>query len=305
PMTSTSKPSDTVKQGDFPKIILLLMEQGFMSADAQIKGLLTELQLSENIYALKYILEHKGDSASVEVLNMALKSLCSQEFDDVFSEETTIKLEWQLRIIMTILEQMCQKKCRFTCQFLDCIRQAASMYKNVHSTITQHKGETWKPKYEEFNNSDRTIKNFACNYNSKYLLKLIKNTLNAVSGDKNPYQTSIDRAIAALKGLLVAVPGLAKIGIKLIANVEVPLGDFDIERSWAYFIEAFYVEPSGKPWYTTWRRLIILQDCLDKWCEQESAISTSFKERVLLEYLWYHISLCYAEDAAENQDVSD
>src|SRR6185312_3308194 len=54
-----------------------------------------------------------------------------------------------------------------------------------------------------------------------------------------------------------------------------------------------------------WRRLIILQDSLDKWCEQESAISTSFKERVLLEYLWYHISLCYAEDAAENQNVSD
>src|SRR6185369_9116582 len=54
-----------------------------------------------------------------------------------------------------------------------------------------------------------------------------------------------------------------------------------------------------------WRRLIILQDCLDKWCEQESVISTSFKERALLEYLWYHISLCYAEDATGNQNVSD
>src|SRR6185295_5097398 len=29
------------------------------------------------------------------------------------------------------------------------------------------------------------------------------------------------------------------------------------------------------------------------------------KERVLLEYLWYHISLCHTEDAVENQDVSD
>src|SRR6185503_7230823 len=29
------------------------------------------------------------------------------------------------------------------------------------------------------------------------------------------------------------------------------------------------------------------------------------KERVLLEYLWYHVSLCYAENAAENEEVSD
>src|SRR6185312_1704182 len=73
-----------------------------------------------------------------------------------------------------------------------------------------------------------------------------------------------------------------------------------------YFIEAFYVEPSGKPWYTTWRRLIILQYRLEKWYQQkESNISMSFKERVLLEYLWYYISLCYSKDAAENQDVSD
>src|SRR6185369_4531660 len=164
------------------------------------------------------------------------------------------------------------------------------MYKKAHSQIMQHRGETWKPEYSEFNKSDKTIKSFKCNYNNSYLFKLIKNTLNAVSGDKTPHQTSIDRAISALKGLLVAVPGLAKVGVKLIAGVEVPLGDFDIERSWKYFIEAFYVEPSGKPWYTTWRRLIILQDSLDEWYQQKkSNISMNFKERVLLEYLWYHI----------------
>src|SRR6185295_917956 len=44
---------------------------------------------------------------------------------------------------------------------------------------------------------------------------------------------------------------------------------------------------------------------LDKWCEQDCNISMSFKERVLLEYLWYHISLCYADNAAENPDISD
>src|SRR6185437_12047682 len=74
--------------------------------------------------------------------------------------------------------------------------------------------------------------------------------------------------------------------------------------SWKYLAEAFHVEPSGKPWYTTWRKLIMLQYSLDG-CEQESVISTNFKERVLLEYFWYHVSLCYAEDAAENQDVSN
>ena len=111
--------------------------------------------------------------------------------------------------------------------------------------------------------------------------------------------------MAALKGLLVAVPGLVKAGIKIFTGVEVPLGDFDIERSWKYFKEAFHIESLGKPWYATWRQLLILQDSLDKWCEQESAISVSFKERVLLEYLWYHVSICYAENAAENQDVSD
>src|SRR6185369_5380131 len=104
----TSTPSNTLNQGSFPKVILQLMEQGLMSADEQIKELLTDLQYSRNIYALKYILEHKGDSVSVDMLNTAVKSLCSQEFDDVFSEETIIKLEWQLRIIVSIMEQMCQ-----------------------------------------------------------------------------------------------------------------------------------------------------------------------------------------------------
>src|SRR6185312_4169192 len=302
---STSTLSNTATQGSFPKIIFQLMENGLTSANAQIKGLLTDLKYSENIYALKYVLEHRGDSVSVEMLDTAVKSLYSQEFDEVFSGETAIKFEWQLRIIVTILELMCQKKCQFTHPFINGIRQATSKYKNAHSTIMQYGGETWKPNFAGSNELDKTIKSFKCNYNSRYLLKLINNTLNTVCSVENQYQTSIDRAIAALKGLLVAVPGLAKVGIKLITGVEVPLGDFNIERSWKYFIEAFYVEPSGKPWYTTWRRLIILQNSLDKWCEQESAISVSFKERVLLEYLWYHISLCYAEDAAENQDVSD
>src|SRR6185312_6428873 len=302
---STSTLSNTATQGSFPKIIFQLMENGLTSANAQIKGLLTDLKYSENIYALKYVLEHRGDSVSVEMLDTAVKSLYSQEFDEVFSGETAIKFEWQLRIIVTILELMCQNKCQFTHPFIDGIRQATSKYKNAYSAIMQYGGETLKPNFSGSNELDKTITSFKCNYNSRYLLKLIKNTLNTACSVENQYQTNIDQAIAALKGLLVAVPGLAKVGIKIIMGVEVPLGDFNIERSWKYFTEAFYVEPSGKPWYTTWRRLVILQDSLDKWYNQESAISTNFKERVLLEYLWYHVSLCYAENATENQDISD
>ena len=197
------------------------MEQGLMSADEQIEELLTGLKYSRNIYALRYILEHKGGSVSVEVLITAMKSLCSQEFDEVFSGETAIKLEWQLRIIVTILELMCQNKCQFTCSFIDGIRQAISKYKDAHSKIMQCGGETWKPNFTGSNKSDKTIKSFKCNHNSRYILKLIKNTLNTVCDGKNQYQTNIDRATTALKGLLVAVPGLAKVGIKLITGVEV------------------------------------------------------------------------------------
>src|SRR5438128_10450244 len=36
------------------------------------------------------------------------------------------------------------------------------------------------------------------------------------------------------------------------------------------------------------------------------SISISFKERLLLEYLWFHVSLCYSSNAAtEDQSVSD
>jgi len=132
--SSTSKPSNTVNQGSFPKVILQLMEQGLMSTDEQIEELLTSLKYSRNIYALKYILEHKGNSVSVEMLNTAVKSLCSQGFDDVFSGETIIKLEWQLRIIVSIMEQMCQNKCQFTYQFLDGIRQATMLFVVVIET---------------------------------------------------------------------------------------------------------------------------------------------------------------------------
>ena len=53
-------------------------------------------------------------------------------------------------------------------------------------------------------------------------------------------------------------------GIKSYTGFEVPLGDFDLERSWKYLADAFHVEQSGKPWYVTWRQLIVLQDSLDK-----------------------------------------
>ena len=84
----------------------------------------------------------------------------------------------------------------------------------------QHGGETWKPKFAGSNELDKTVKSFNCNYNIRYLLKIIKNTLNAVHDEKNQYQTIIDRAIAALKGFLVAVPGLAKMGINLIQDLK-------------------------------------------------------------------------------------
>src|SRR6185312_6698508 len=169
-MTSSSISSNTVNKGGFPKIILHLMEHGLMSADAQIERLLTNLKYPQNIYALKYILEHKGDSVSVDMLDTALKSLCSQEFDNVFSRESTIKLEWRLRIIIIILERMCQNECQFPGSFLDNIRQAISTYKNAHSLIMQHGAEG-------SNELNKAIKSFKCNYNSKYLLKLIKNML--------------------------------------------------------------------------------------------------------------------------------
>src|SRR5436190_715325 len=149
----------------------------------------------------------------------------------MFSGEIIIELEWQLRIIMTILEQMDHNGGQFTGRFLDSVRKSISIHKNAHLMATQH-GGIWKTKCLGSNEADEIIKSFKCNYNNDYLLKLIKNTLNTVGSDINQYQTSIDRAIAALKGLLIAVPGLAKAGIKLTTGIEVPLGDFDMERSW-------------------------------------------------------------------------
>src|SRR5437764_8432964 len=192
--SSASTLSNAVNQGSFPKVILQLMEQGLMSADDQIKELLTDLKYSRNIYAIKYILEHKGYSVSVDMLDTAMESLCTQGFDNVFSEETTIKLEWRLRIITTILEQMCQKKCQFTRPFIDGIRQATSKYRDTHSKIMQCRGETWKSNFAGSNESDKTIKGFKCNHNSRYLLKLVKNTLDTVCSVENQYQTNVDRA---------------------------------------------------------------------------------------------------------------
>src|SRR5689334_2376144 len=82
PRSSTTSSSNTANADRFPKIIFELMEQGLQSPDAQIERLLTNLKYPQNIYALKYILEHNGDSVSVEMLDSALKSLCSQEFDN-------------------------------------------------------------------------------------------------------------------------------------------------------------------------------------------------------------------------------
>src|SRR5207249_744975 len=113
------------------------------------------------------------------------------------------------------------------------------------------------------------------------------------------------RAIAALNALLLSAPTIVKMGLKVATGVEVPIGDFDLERAWNYLTEAFQVESSGKPWYTTWRRLIKLQKTLDEWSqEKDCGIPIVFKERLFLEFLWFHISLCYSDNAIEYQKVS-
>src|SRR6185369_2469264 len=104
---------------------------------------------------------------------------------------------------------------------------------------------------------------------------------------------------AALKALLLSAPAIVKIGVKMTTGVEVPFGDFDLERAWNYLADAFQVELSGEPWYTTWRRLIKLQKILDEWSqEKDCGIPIAFKERLFLEFLWFHISLCYTDNVA-------
>src|SRR6185436_14507313 len=101
--------NSTVNQGDFPKLVCKLIEQGHTSADAQIKELLTDIQYPENLYAIKYVLEH-GESVSSEVLIATMESLYPQKTNKVLLKEEPINLEWQLRIVMIILEQLCERK---------------------------------------------------------------------------------------------------------------------------------------------------------------------------------------------------
>ena len=134
--------------------------------------MLTDIQYPENLYALKYVLEHEGKSVSVEVLTAAMEDLYPQKTDKVFSEEAPIKLEWQLRTVITILEQMCERKFQFTCQFLDDTRNATSMYKKMNKKIIQHGGKVWKSNCAEFNEPGENNKSFKCNYDNKYLLNI-------------------------------------------------------------------------------------------------------------------------------------
>ena len=76
-------PNNDVNEDSTPKLIRTLIEQGIISADAQIKELLTDIQYPENLYALKYILEHEGEY-SAEVLTMAMESLYPKQNGRVF-----------------------------------------------------------------------------------------------------------------------------------------------------------------------------------------------------------------------------
>ena len=166
----------------------------------------------ENLYALKYILEHEGKSVSSEVLIAAMQSLYPQDIDKIFLKEAPIKLEWQLRTVIIILEQLCERESQFTCQFLDDARKAISVYKKTHKKIMQHGGKVLKSNCAEFNKPDGNIKSFKCNFDNKYLFKVIKNTLNSICDDRNYQQTGFDRAIAALNALLLSAPTIVKMG---------------------------------------------------------------------------------------------
>src|SRR6185312_3654221 len=109
------------------------------------------------------VLEREGKSVSSEILIMAMENLHPQQTDKVFLKEAPVKLEWQLRIIIIILEQLCERKPILTSQFLDDIRKTTSMYKRTHERISQHGRNFWKSNCSEFNEPDESFKSFKCN----------------------------------------------------------------------------------------------------------------------------------------------
>src|SRR6185437_8347062 len=116
----------------FSELMCKLTEQGHTEADAQIKELLTDIQYSENLYALKYILKHEGNSVLLETLITDMESFCPQTNDKAYSEDMLIRLEWQLRTVITILQQLHERKHQFTSQI-------ASMYTKTSERI-MHRG---------------------------------------------------------------------------------------------------------------------------------------------------------------------
>src|SRR5438128_12587708 len=107
------------------------------------------------------------------------------------------------------------------------MKTAISIYKRNNSKITkidqEGVGQLWKPELAEIYAQDNSNEVFKCNYDNKYLLEVIKNTLNSLQDDRDQQQMNMSRAISVLKAFLVSVPGLVKIGIKATIGVEVIL----------------------------------------------------------------------------------
>ena len=83
-----------------------------------------------------------------------MRKLFPDKPTEAYSEKTTLILEWRLKTIMAILEQICQNGYLLSHQFRNEIKNAIVIYKERNKKITKinEKGvKVWKPVLAELN----------------------------------------------------------------------------------------------------------------------------------------------------------
>ncbi|RIA95114.1 hypothetical protein C1645_758209 [Glomus cerebriforme] len=254
-------------------------------SDDYIDGLLV-ISNPEKLYELKKLAEECPTQWTPKSLVNSLEKLCDTSYYNHTSSDTANMLELHLRTFVAVLEAFIQNPVILNHKLREKLYSHLKDFNEVHHNITvameQGLDKTWKKGLQRFNSDiNPQVGGVKRNYNVDYLLIHLRDTLHSLCDDETKFREGWRRFKDFFKGVLGVVPA---------AIPHAPADNANILTTWKKMREAFGFKVPVSNWYKDWRLLLILKQTLDASYQKEgNQTLKKFGERMLLEYLWFHI----------------
>ncbi|PKC17722.1 TPR-like protein [Rhizophagus irregularis] len=254
----------------------------------------------KSLLKLNKLASEQPNQWTVRSLVRALEKLCDTKCYTYTSNDTAIILELHLRTFASVLEAFIQSPAVLGRELREKLYKQLVEFNNIHNNIStvmeQGLNKTWRGTLRNLNVPDVELQTSGIkrNYNIFFLLIHLRDTLHSLSDDETRFREGWRRFKDFFKGILGMAPAVL---------TPIPADSASILTSWNKMRDAFGFKVPVSSWYKDWRLLLMLQQTLDSsYQEAGNHNLKKFGERMILEFLWFHIKKIISELTPSKDD---